>query len=209
MSKAVSKKSVEKKEPVFKVPHIFFKHKAKPDDVYFGGHRPKIVEYESTITLFEDFENEKDKNNKEIGHIMAYKVSDLRDFSHREIVKACKFKRQNLRDAFKAAFKNTPEGTRPKPHRDINVSMKRNFFYIDTVLIFNEHRGLGIGKIAVKRLVEDLAGDCVLLVKPYAFENHKSIKAHKKVRKFWRELGFKEMSRTGFYIASQSKVIKS
>ncbi|MEK6829078.1 MAG: hypothetical protein AABY15_03045 [Nanoarchaeota archaeon] len=196
-------------KPIFKVPNVFITHKTKADDVYFGGSKPKIIEIESTISLFDDFDDTKRKEKAEVGYIAAYKVSDIKKFTHREIVKACDSKRQNLEDAFKAAFKSTSDGTRFKTHKGISTQVKSSILYIDTVLIFEQHRGLGVGNIAVKRFVEDLAGDCVVLVKPYAFEDSNSIQAHKKVKKFWESFGFKEMSYTGYYISNYHKIIKS
>ena len=75
---------------------------------------------------------------------------------------------------------------------------------IDSITLDPKWRGLKIGLLALRKLIDLLDGDCGLVVcRPYPLENAdtpEQIRQGKlKLRRYFKKLGFERIGRTGFY----------
>jgi hypothetical protein len=169
---------------------------------------------------------EKDNRAVNVGKVKAYRVhADLARQAGEAVFDVCDAHSQELHEVYAALF-DPAEG-------DLKASLRRRFhtldsdvLVLDSVLLSPRWRGLKLGLLAARKLIDLLGGGCGLAVSyiaplnPDADEFRKVPKgwiprhetegeereAKKRLRQYFRQLGFRRVGRTRFFGLSLSQM---
>lgn len=174
-----------------------------------------VSEYTAVISGEDD-----DGVVSEVGHIRAQRVHvEIAARHGASLFDVCDCHGQELHDLHALLF--TPNGYdfRDALHRRFDI-LHADLFVLDYVVLDPKWRGLRVGLLAVRRLLDVLAGGCGLAVAhvaPLRRDAHKQLgvpaswlPAHEtraaadaatvKLRKHFRRMGFERLGRTPFYV---------
>lgn len=150
------------------------------------------------VKIVDNFYDEKTKKEatKEIGEV---KINFMRHLSWMEFEEAyefCDIISQNFVDGFDACFKDTNSRNKTK----FSLEQFSEYIYIDLFRMVEKSRGVGIGSAVIREIIDTLGKpDSLFVVIPFAIDDKENKVSHKRVKKFWENLGFKRMGKTYFY----------
>ena len=145
----------------------------------------------SIVTM--DYSNE---TETEIGYIKINILSKMFLLNYDEAYEYADIISQTFVDGFLALFKDmTMRGKR------YDFDELDDFIYIDEFKIHKQFRGNGIGSAVIREVIDFIyKRGSVLAIIPFAIEDIVNDKAHNRVRKFWRKLGFKRFNNSRYYV---------
>lgn len=133
---------------------------------------------------------------KELGTVKINMMRHMSWMEYHEAFNFCDIISQNFLDGFDACFKDEYSKSKTK----FSLERFSEYVYIDLVKMNEKNRGKGIGSAVIREIIDTLdKTDTLFVVLPFAIEDGGNNKAHKRVKKFWENLGFKKMPNTRFY----------
>ena len=133
---------------------------------------------------------------KELGTVKINMMRHMSWMDYQEAFDFCDRISQNFLDGFDACFKDENSKSKTK----FSLEKFSEYVYIDLLKMNENNRGMGIGTAVIREIIDTLdKTDTLFVVLPFAIEDNENNKAHKRVKKFWENLGFKKMANSRFY----------
>jgi hypothetical protein len=154
-----------------------------------------------------------------VGKVKAYRIhADLARQAGETILDVCDAHSQQLHDVYATLYDPTEDDLK-EAIRERFDAVSSDVLVLDYVLLSPRWRGLKVGLLAARKLIDLLGGGCDLVVShiaplnPRANEfrkvpkgwipHHRSeaeeLEAKKKLRAYFRQLGFRRIGRTRFF----------
>ena len=158
------------------------------------------------VKIVDNYSYDEETNQDVVEEIGEVKINFMRHISwmgFEEAYDFCDIISQNFVDGFDACFKDSDSRSKTK----FSLEEFSEYIYIDLFRINEKNRGMGIGSAVIHEIIDTIGKpDSLFVVIPFAIDDRENKASHKRVKKFWENLGFKRMGKTSFYYFSEKLI---